>query len=215
MNTITATLSAAVAGAQTADQAVAAIKSYRFGDSVAPLNGIESAVRGSLGNPDARKAMAGALTALLASDATKDAKLFACRQLALCGLPENVPGIAPLLRNIETSNMARIAIERIPGAEADEALLDALKKADDASKVGIVNSLGARRAASAVPALAKLVRAKDPVLAEAAAAALGHIGGPDALKVLKGRVAKSAQETAKNAVLECEERMRAGQVKTA
>lgn len=203
MNT-SAMISAIAPGAAKED-AVAGIKGYKFGDSTAPLRNVENTVYDSLGDANARKSVASALAALLASDATKDAKLFACRQLALCGGAENVPALAPLLTNIETSHMARIALERIPGVEADAALIDALGKADAKSKIGIVNSLGARKTASAVSAIAPLLSSNDPQLADSAAAALGHIGGPDAVKALQGRVAKTARDAAANALLECAE----------
>lgn len=198
----TATLVAAIAPGASMEDSIAAIKTYKFGDSTAGLNGVQSQVTGSLGNPEARKAIAASLAGLLASDATRDAKIFACRQLAMCGGAENVPALAALLTAISTSDMARIALERIPGAEADAALIDALGKADDKSKIGIVNSLGVRKAASAVPAIVPLLKSKDPVLAEAAAAALGHIGGADALKALKGRMNKAARATAASTLKE-------------
>ena len=202
-----ATLLAAIApgASPTKEEAIAAIKTYKFGESTAPLRALESMVTGSLGSADARKAIAAALAALLSSDATRDAKIFVCRQLAMCGGPETVPALAPMLAAIDTSNMARIALERIPGAEADAALLGALDKADAKSKIGIVNSLGARKAASAVAAIAPLLKSSDPLLADAAAGALGHIGGDEAAKALKGAVARTTRETAANAMLECAE----------
>jgi len=201
----TATIFAAIAPGASLDEAVAGIKTYKFGDSIGPLKTVENLVEENLGNAAQRKALAAALAAVLSSDATRGAKIFACRQLAVCGGVEDVPALAALLPAIETSDMARIAIERIPGAEADAALLDALGKADAKSKIGIVNSLGARKAASAVSAIAPLLASDDALLANAAAAALGHIGGDDAVKALHGRVAKSARDTAANALLECAE----------
>ncbi|NUM54057.1 MAG: HEAT repeat domain-containing protein [Candidatus Hydrogenedentes bacterium] len=198
---------AAIAPGASMEDTVAAIKPYKFGDSTTGLKAVEGLVTGSLGNADARKAVAATLVGVLTSaDATRDAKIFACRQLAICGGAENVAALAPLLTAIDTSNMARIALERIPGGEADAALVDALAKADAKSQIGIVNSLGARRCAAAVPAIAPLAKSKDPLLADAAAAALGHIGGADAVKVLKRGVARSARATAANALLECKER---------
>ena len=198
----TAALVAAIAPGGAKEDPIAAIKNYKFGDSTTPLKGVEGQVTGSLGNPEVRKAIAAALAGILATDATRDAKIFACRQLAMCGGAENVPALAALLTAISTSDMARIALERIPGAEADAALIDALGNADDKSKIGIVNSLGVRKAASAVPPIAPLLKSKDPVLAEAAAAALGHIGGADAVKALKGRMNKSARATAASVLKE-------------
>ncbi len=202
MNETIAAMSAAVGADESFEAKLGKIKTYKFGDAIGGLNDVENAARGSVGNPETRKAVSAALAAFLAGDATKDAKVFVSRQLAITGGPEIAGAIAPLLLNIETSNFSRYAIERIEGAEIDAVLIDALGKADAKSQVGIVNSLGARKSASAVPALSKLLGASDPVLAEAAAAALGHIGGADAVKALAGRVAKSARDTAANGLLE-------------
>ena len=51
-------------------------------------------------------------------------------------------------------------------------------------KVGIINSLGQRRDSKAVGALSKLIGSSDALIADAAAAALGNIVGPDATKAL-------------------------------
>lgn len=197
-----AAILAAITPGGAKEDPIAAIKNYKFGDSTAPLRGVEGQVTESLGSPEARKAIAASLAGILATDATRDAKIFACRQLAVCGGAENVPALAALLTAISTSDMARIALERIPGPEADAALIDALGKADDKSRIGIVNSLGVRKTAAAVPVIAPLLKSKDPVLAEAAAAALGHIGDADAVKALKGRMNKAARATAASTLKE-------------
>ena len=208
--TIGSLISSAVLGAPKVEEIVAAVKTYKFGDSTAQLSAMEELVVDSLPNADARKNIAATLVGMLSSDATADAKRFACRQLMICGGPESVAGIAPLLTSIELSNSARYALERIQGPEADQALLDALSKADAKSQIGIVNSLGVRKTAAAVPAIAPLLLSKDPALADAAAAALGHIGGADAVKALQGRVAGSARETAGHALLEIADQLATG-----
>jgi len=209
MNRTIPTVSALFSGAATIEEMIGKIATYKLGDDLGPMNNIESAVRGSAGNNEARIAIAAALAGVLSSDATREAKVFASRQLAVCGGPEIAAAIAPLLTSIDSSNFTRYAVEQIPGAEIDGVLLDALGKADLQSQIGIVSSLGARKSAAAVPAISKLLTSNDAALANAAAAALGHIGGADAVKALSGRVAKTARDTAANALLEAGESAKA------
>jgi hypothetical protein len=97
----------------------------------------------------------------LKSDATIAGKDYICRQLSLIGSPASVPVLAGMLDSAETVEMARYALERIPGDAALEALRNALPKAPDKAKPGIVNTLGLRRDARAVPAIAKLTGSSD------------------------------------------------------
>lgn len=205
---VIAALLSAPASAGPQEDAMAKVRTYKFGESTAPLSNVEDIVRGSLGSPDRRAAVAASLTELLTSDATPDAKQFACRQLALCGGPENVPGIAAQLTSEELSDYARYALERIPGPEADKALLGALSKAQGKAKVGIINSLGVRGVDEAVNAIAKYTSSKDEELADAAICALGDIGGDKAVKALnaaKRRAGKRHADAVANALLTCAE----------
>jgi uncharacterized protein YceK len=158
--------------AQARQAAIDAIKTYEEGQSREPLTTLETLVRDSLRNPAESAAMAQDLAAVLSSDATPAAKQFACRQLAIVGTPLQVPALEPLLLNEETADMARYALEPIQGEEVDRALLAALPKAPEKAKIGIINSLGARRSAAAVRELEKLAQDTNPAVAEAAAAAL-------------------------------------------
>ncbi len=161
---------------QDASQALAAIAGYEFGQSRKPLLAVEAMVTDALPFPSDAKELAGQLTALLGSGCTRDAKIFVCRQLALIAGPDNVPGIAALLADPNTVDMARYALEPIAGPEADKALLDALPKVAGAAKAGIINSLGERRVQKAAGPLGPLAADKNPVIAEAAMAALVKIG---------------------------------------
>lgn len=175
---IAAPAAVAPAPAATADlsSAVAAVKTYKIGDSREPLTVVQRMVKESLKSPEESRAMAAQLAALLGSDATLDAKQFACRQLVFVGSEENVPAIAPLLLDEKTADMARYALEPMQGAAVDQALIDALDKAPDAAKVGIINSLSARRSGAARDSLRALTKSANPAVADAAKAALQRIG---------------------------------------
>jgi len=166
------------------DAAFKDVAAYKFGASRESLTVVADAIRDSQANPDQRKALVAKLVALLGSDATIEGKDFACRQLSIAGGDEAVPALAKLLTSPDTSNMARYALERIPGPAADKALVDALKGTSGLVQVGIINSLGQRHAESAVKPLAQLAKSDDTAAAEAACAALAKIANPGAVKAL-------------------------------
>jgi hypothetical protein len=167
------------------------LKTYDFGDSRQPLTEISDEIRKAYGKPDELKKFETALDGVLKSDAKYAGKQYACRELSIIGTQQSVPVLAPMLTNQEYSDMARYALERIPGEAADKALLDALPKADGKAKIGIVNSLGERGTKPAAGEIAKLVDNSDRLLAGAAISALGKIGGPDALKGLDKALASA------------------------
>lgn len=153
--------------------AIAAIATYEYGRLREPLTVVEDLVRVSLASEAQRRSVAQELCALLGSPvATHDAKQFVCRQLVLVGGEENVPAIAPLLGDPKTADMARYALQPIPGKAVDEALLAALPTADDRVKIGIVNTLGMRRSRAAKADLQALAKSANPDLAAAATSAL-------------------------------------------
>jgi len=129
------------------------------------------------------------LIAVLRSDATQEEKATACRQLARVATKEAVPALASLLGDEKLAHMARYALETIPDASVDDALRDALGKLKGRVLQGVIGSLGVRRDAKAVPAMAKLLADPDREVAQAAARALGSIGTPEAAKALEAALA--------------------------
>ena len=85
--------------------------------------------------------------------------------------------------------MARYALETIPDPSVDDALRDALGKLKGRPLLGVIGSLGVRRDAKAVDAMAKLLADADADVAQAAARALGKIGTPEAAKALEAALA--------------------------
>lgn len=153
------------------------LSNYQFGDSRKALSSIEAIVRESLDHPRTKRDVARRLAAVLDSDATLDAKQFVCRQLWIVGGDAEVSALAPLLERDETADMARYALQRIDGDKAAKALRSALDNTTGALRIGIVNSIGARRDAKAVDALSNLFTNTDAGTSVAAASALGKIGG--------------------------------------
>jgi hypothetical protein len=104
-------------------------------------------------------------------------KAKSCQRLAVVGTREAVPALAALLKDEKLGVYARFGLEPIDDPSVEDALRQALAEAKGAPLVGIINSIAYRRDRQAVPALAKLVYHADSEVAQAAAWALGKIGG--------------------------------------
>jgi HEAT repeat protein len=123
--------------------------------------------------------------AILQSDGPAADKALACKKLAIDGSAAAVPDLAKLLADPQLHSWARIALEAIPGPEADAALRKAAESLEGRLLIGVINSQGVRRDAKAVESLAKRLEAKDADVASAAAVALGRIGDAAATKTLR------------------------------
>ena len=160
------------------------------------------------------------LLAVLTSDAPTADKALACKQLAVHGSEAAAPELAKLLANPQLASWARIALEAIPGPQVDAALRQSAEPLAGDLLVGVLNSIGVRRDAAAVPQLASyLTRANDvPDAAAAAAVALGRIGNPDAAQALLSALSQAEQPVpvrsaiAEGCILVAEQRLAASQV---
>lgn len=166
------------------DAALAALAAYRFGDSRQRLTVVEKWVAATAANPSARERLAAKLASKLTANATLEARQFLCRQLSLIGSGSQVPVLAGLLADTNLVDHARLALERIPGEEAETALLNALTTASGRARLGVISSLAARHSQKAVAPLTALAKDPAPDLAGAALEALGQIGGPQAAHAL-------------------------------
>ncbi len=160
------------------------IKTYDWGQSREPLTKVSDLVRKAYGSTAELGRIEKSMLELLRSDATRAGKQFVCRKLSIIGTEESVPTLGAMLTEPKTSDMARYALERIPGAAVNEALRNALRKTTGKTRIGIINTLGQRRDRRAVRALRSLVRDSDPLTAGATVAALGNIASPQATRVL-------------------------------
>ena len=98
------------------DPDISKITHYRALDDRQDLCAVQDRVRAAAGNAAERRHLQQQFVALLGShEASAEAKELACRQLALIGDAQAVPALARLLPDPRLSNMARFALERIPG----------------------------------------------------------------------------------------------------
>ena len=186
------------------------VKTYDWGQSRLALTEVSDIIKEALSSPEKLGEIEKSLIGVLESDATYAGKQFVCRQLSIIGTEQSVSALAKMLTNEEYSDMARYALERIPGSAVDVALREALPKASGKAKVGIINSLGERSDSKVVPALDKLVYETEPMIAEAAISALGKIASAEATEVLskaKDKVSDKLKVVALDAYLKCADQL--------
>ncbi len=151
------------------------------------------------------------LLAILRSDVPAAEKAVTCKLLAVNGSSASVPELARLLTDPQLASWARIALEVIPGEEADNALRSATESAQGRLLVGTINSIAVRRDAGSIDTLTALLKNDDTDVASAAAVALGRIGGAAATKTLRHALAVDSDKV-RSAVAEgcvlCAERSR-------
>ncbi|MDP6544928.1 MAG: HEAT repeat domain-containing protein [Phycisphaerae bacterium] len=126
------------------------------------------------------------IAVLKSASASRKDKGDACRELATIGDPKAIPVLVGLLGDEKLAHMARYALEPLADASVDVALRDAMGKLKGGLRIGVINSIGMRRDAKAVPDLTKLVKDADKSAASAAVGALGRIATPQAITALAG-----------------------------
>jgi type 1 glutamine amidotransferase/HEAT repeat protein len=179
------------------DQLLKAISSYSYGQSKKPMQDLDAFVRYVSDLPGAQAKLEQQFLALLRSDATPAGKQFICSRLGHIGTGASVPTLIGMLADSATWEMALSALEYLPGDAVNDSLCRALPVAQDRLKCGIINALGRRRAAGAVPVIQPYLAAGEKEMAVAAASALGEIGDPAAARVLS-----MARQTSRGVVLQ-------------
>ena len=186
------------------------VRTYDWGQSRLALTEVSEAVKKAHGNKAELAKIEKDLLSVLNSDATLAGKQFVCRELSIIGTEQSVPTLAKMLVDEETSDMARYALERIPGSAVDEALRGSLRKARGNARIGIINSLGQRRYKGAVRNLSRMLGRPNQENAIAAAAALGQIADSQAAEALaeaKNKAEGQLLSVVLDAYLKCADQM--------
>ncbi|HWB03139.1 MAG TPA: HEAT repeat domain-containing protein [Verrucomicrobiales bacterium] len=190
------------------DKAFEALKTYDWGMDPKLIQPIDEAIVSTHGDAAARKDLESRLIAALQGEAPRAAKDAVCRALRTIGTAASVPALAALLADEKLSHMARYALQCIPAPEAEKALAEALSKVGGKLKIGVISSLGVRRSAAAVAPLQAPLADSDPVIARAAACALGTIGSPEANQALTAAKARpETKDAIADSMLECAENL--------
>jgi HEAT repeat protein len=141
---------------------------------------------------------------------TEFQKAIACKKLSIVGGKEAVAPMAALLNDPHLACYARFGMEPNPDSSVDDAFRAVLPKLKGRLQIGVINSIGIRRDAKALEALNKLIDESDIDVAQAAAASVGMIGGPQAARMLQaalGRAKAPLFPVVARASLLCAERL--------
>ncbi len=135
------------------------------------------------------------IAVLNASDASRQQKATACRELSFIATKKAIPALVRLLADEEMNHMARYTLETLPDKAVDDALLGALGRLQGKPLVGVIGSLGVRGETRAVTPLAERLTHQDPMIARAAARALGSLGNIGAARALTKALPGSTGDT--------------------
>jgi len=178
-----------------AEPAAAALESLTYSGDQSALEALDREVREAGRNARKLAALEDRLVALLRQPApTFAARQAASQRLALVLAsgpggplrPATARTLAAMLTEDRDTDLARQLLEVVPGPAAERLLLDALTKTTGHLRLGLIDSLGRRRDAGAVNALALLLADADLATVKAAATALGRIGTAAAEAALRG-----------------------------
>jgi HEAT repeat protein len=195
------------------EPALAKIAAWDYGQAPDPLIEFSSFLRGAMASRSELPQIEARLIRMLGPETSLAGRDFLCRQLSVAGTGASVPALTAMLGDAATAEMARYALERIPGAGAAGALRGALAKSSGKARVGIMDSLGRRRDARSVPALRELAAAPDAGVADAALTALASVGNGQALAAIgaaRSRLSGARREHASQAYLRCADLVAAG-----
>lgn len=167
------------------DELLATISGYQYGLSRQPLTDVEDVVNAAGGDSSKLSVIEKSMLRFLEGDSTLTSKQFVCRQLSLIGTDRSVAVLGKMLRDSNTADMARYALERIPGQAVDAVLLEAMAKTGGKLKIGIINSIGNRKTAGAVDEIGRLIiLSSDRLVVDASISAVGKIATGQSVKVL-------------------------------
>jgi len=183
------------------EQLISKASDYDWNKSREPLSELEDFIRSVSGSDEVLREIEKQFDKVFDSNASLALKQFICRQLSVIGSEASVKTLVSLLNNKDTSDMARYALERIPGEDVDRALREKLIDTTGEIRIGIINSIGVRRDKNAVEMLKDLAEDKDTLTACAAINSLGKIGNDKAAVILSGIKDRAGKEL-KKAVLD-------------
>lgn len=155
-----------------------------FGDAGAARAAIERQIReaGPAGYAGIETKL---LAALAKPDATPACRKFACDTLRFIGSSACVAPLAKWLKDEKTADLARLTLEAIPGQAVDDELANAAKSASGQVRIGLIQTLAARRSPALDTLAPAWLQSGDPALLRVTLVALARLGSADAAALLK------------------------------
>jgi len=190
------------------ERTVAAIRAYDYGRSEKPLRAVDQLINATFGNSELRSLLERELLKVLESDASLASKQFVCRKLAIVGSDASLPALRKMLAsgNDAVVEIACYSLSQIKSPAVNGILREGLGQAKGKALSAIVTLLGDRRDAESVEAIGRLTESREPIVAEAAVAALGKMADAHAAAILarlRGSDSPRLRATAQHASLQC------------
>ena len=181
-----------VASLPAADSAAPALIDLTYSGDQSALEALDAEIVAA-GTDTAKLA---ALETRLLADLRRATATFAARQ-AICQrlgavLGQSAPKggastykfLGAMLVDERDSDLARLALEQVPGAAVDALFVSALEKTTGRTRLALIDSVGRRKASGAVAALTPLLNGSDADASDAATKALGRIATAEAYAAL-------------------------------
>ncbi len=176
------------------EQVLKTLEGFDHSQGEGPALELERLIFSLKDNPELKLQAEKRLLQFFTAEVSRDARIAVSKPLSWIAGPEAARVLASRLPDPEKSDPARFVLERIPGKEADKALIESLDKAPLETLPGIISSLGHRRVEGAVPHLEKLLkRNSQPQVVYNMIEALGNTGGEKATRILSNYL-KSGDE---------------------
>lgn len=194
------------------DEVIKGVAAFRFGEHRKAVFALEKLVFAASTDASEKEKLAAKLARALETPATTEGKQAFCQGLSLIGGAAEVPFLARALLNTNLFFHARQGLERNPSEEATAALRSMLTLTRGAARVGIIESLAARRSEPAIPDFAILSADSDPLVAGAAIEGLGKIANQAAANALLeagSRIKAEHRDRFATALLKCAESLQA------
>ena len=166
------------------DAGLANVAKFEFGQDPKVFQEFEKTVLKAANDPAKRKLAEERLLATL-DGSTRAGSDLICRWLRTIASERSIPKLESMLVDPALSHMARYALGRMDAPGASIALHRGLHKTSGDLQAGILNTLGRRGYRDALPDVAKLLSSPDGAVANAAAGALGGIGGAESVAALQ------------------------------
>ncbi|RPI20690.1 MAG: hypothetical protein EHM61_26510, partial [Acidobacteria bacterium] len=170
--------------AQEGQPSIDAMLKYEYGQDRSAFNVVAEQIRKA--DAKGREAIESTLLQVLGSrKATAAAKQTAALLLPRVASCKSALPLAQLVPDREVSHAALAALQVLPCPEVPRLIRDRLPTLTGEERRDAINTLGHLRDRTSLPFLAALVKDQDPGDVESAIAAIGRIGGEEAVRALK------------------------------
>ncbi|MDH7599564.1 MAG: ThuA domain-containing protein [Sedimentisphaerales bacterium] len=166
---------------------------YDFDKATSAIYLVEQTIRQLDEDPAYRLATEQLILVHLKAPGSLAWRSFLCKQLSNIGTERSVDELIQLMKDRQTADMAKYALERIGGPKARQGLLQIMTEVPVETQIGILSTFGNWRDRQVVGKIIPFMDASDQQLRLGAVAALARIGSEDAAAAILERMDRADQ----------------------